>query len=612
MVRQPAAHGRGHPGHGDHAATTSVTLPTAPAGWSTAFNIGNYTTTPHAFVACFCKVAAGSDAAPSITVTTSGTTRVGTQLFELSGGDVLVPVDVSGTYASGTGSATLASWSFATSAVVTAASEYAIVAYAREQATAAAATFAVTDGSTLFTTSGAESSSRDHDMVSYKASPTSGSVFTASGTVTSAATSYAAGGVAVFAIPPETSPSLELYGFAIPAPASADTINSVTVAITEYQSCCTDPCTFSLWDYSGTPAQIGTTQTGTASTSSSNVSSATFTGVTYAMLATLRVQVFGNAAAGSSYVESVDGLAWSSTTPRRQAGIPRSRPGPAPRLNATATTAASVTALPWPPGPGPGSTLRSPPSVPVARTRSWPQPLAPRSHAFLLPGRWPRPAQARPRARPLPSPLTPSWLRDRDRTEPGGHRARAVLAAGAASRRLCGGGCHAVCVPGGCRAGICSSSGTASAGLATGAGAAALSAFPDVTLASGTGAAQSPAAAPGVNAVLASGAGTSHLYRVPGCHPGFRDGCGTQPGRSPGRRGDCCRRNGRCRLSAFPAVSAATGTGAALTASAQTVPVVTVTAVLAAGTGAAASTAFPLTSGLRDRRRPEPGRCRRR
>ena len=107
---------------------------------------------------------------------------------------------------------------------------------------------------------------------------------------------------------PETSPSLELYGFAIPAPPySADTINSVTVAITEYQSSSAQAaCTFSLWDYSGTPAQIGTTQTGTASTSSSNVSSATFTGVTYAMLATLRVQVFGNAVAGSSYVETVE------------------------------------------------------------------------------------------------------------------------------------------------------------------------------------------------------------------------------------------------------------------------------------------------------------------
>ena len=292
------------------AAITSVTLPAAPAGWSTAWNIGNYTTTPHALSACFYTVAAGSDAAPSVTVTTSGTTRVGTQLFELAGGDTIRPVDTSGTYASGTSPATIASWSFATGASVTAAGEYVITAFSREQATAAAATFATTDSSTLFTTSGAESSSRDHDMVSYYAGPSSGSAFTASGTVTSAATSYAAGGVAVFGLAPETSPSLEAYGFAIPDPPGyADTINSVTIAVTEHQSSALqDPCTFQLWDYSSTPAQIGATQTGTASTSTSNVSSATFSGVTYAQLATLRVRIFGNALAGSGYTESVDGV----------------------------------------------------------------------------------------------------------------------------------------------------------------------------------------------------------------------------------------------------------------------------------------------------------------
>ena len=108
---------------------------------------------------------------------------------------------------------------------------------------------------------------------------------------------------------PETSPGLELYGFAISGPGSGDTIEHVTVAVTEHQSDAAQAaCTFELWDYSGTAAQIGTTQTGTASTSGSNVSTATFTGVTYAMLATLRVRVYGNADSGSGYIESVDGV----------------------------------------------------------------------------------------------------------------------------------------------------------------------------------------------------------------------------------------------------------------------------------------------------------------
>ena len=107
----------------------------------------------------------------------------------------------------------------------------------------------------------------------------------------------------------ETSPSLELYGFVITGPTSGDVINSVTVAITEHQSSAAQQaCTFELWDYSGPPARIGTAQTGTASTSTGNVSSAAFTGVTYAQLATLRVRVFGNANAASSYIESVDGV----------------------------------------------------------------------------------------------------------------------------------------------------------------------------------------------------------------------------------------------------------------------------------------------------------------
>ena len=110
--------------------------------------------------------------------------------------------------------------------------------------------------------------------------------------------------------PMETSPGLELHGFTISGPASGDTINNVTVNVTEYQSSIeTQPCTIELWDYSSTPAQTGTTQLGARSTSNANVSSATFYGVTYAQLATLRVRVFGNMASG--YTESVGGVSLS-------------------------------------------------------------------------------------------------------------------------------------------------------------------------------------------------------------------------------------------------------------------------------------------------------------
>ena len=109
---------------------------------------------------------------------------------------------------------------------------------------------------------------------------------------------------------PETSPSLEVSGFTIGEPGSTDTIEWVQAAVTEHQSSAlVAPCTIELWDYSGTPAIIGIAQAGTASTSLSNVSTARFTGVTYGMLATLRVRVYGHSGtATAGATESVDGV----------------------------------------------------------------------------------------------------------------------------------------------------------------------------------------------------------------------------------------------------------------------------------------------------------------
>ena len=114
--------------------------------------------------------------------------------------------------------------------------------------------------------------------------------------------------LAVYA-PPEVSPYLEVYGFPVSGVGAPDTIEWVQVSVTEHQSDALQAaCTFELWDYSGTPAQIGSTQTGTASTSTGNVSAATFTGVTYSQLAALRVRVYGNANTGSGHIESVDAV----------------------------------------------------------------------------------------------------------------------------------------------------------------------------------------------------------------------------------------------------------------------------------------------------------------
>ena len=105
------------------------------------------------------------------------------------------------------------------------------------------------------------------------------------------------------------SPGLEMSGFGATTPGPRDTVNSVTVLVTEYQSSLgTNPCQIELWDYStGTPEQIGITKLGARSTDSANVSTASFYTVTREQLATLRVRLYGSSASG--YIESVGGVA---------------------------------------------------------------------------------------------------------------------------------------------------------------------------------------------------------------------------------------------------------------------------------------------------------------
>jgi hypothetical protein len=108
----------------------------------------------------------------------------------------------------------------------------------------------------------------------------------------------------------EKSPALELSGFPVSGIRPAAVINSVTVSVTEHQTTeAANPVWFELWDYSGTPAQIGNSiWFMPGSTAPGNVTAFQFTGVTYAMLATLRVRIYGRSPAGSGYSQAVDSV----------------------------------------------------------------------------------------------------------------------------------------------------------------------------------------------------------------------------------------------------------------------------------------------------------------
>lgn len=183
-------------------ATTSVSAITAPTGYSTAYNVTNTFTT----TACFYKVAVGTDASPSVTITMSGTARATTSLFLLTGADSSFAIMTSGT--TFTTNATVASTAPPSSAPLEFSGGYAIASYAKEQPTAATATYTAPTGFTNFFTD-ATTSTRNHNAVYVEASPTSGAILTPTLGTTSTATSYTVGGVVVFA--PTGSTPFTLY-----------------------------------------------------------------------------------------------------------------------------------------------------------------------------------------------------------------------------------------------------------------------------------------------------------------------------------------------------------------------------------------------------------------
>lgn len=112
----------------------------------------------------------------------------------------------------------------------------------------------------------------------------------------------------------EVSPPLELSQFGTFTGVTASTpILGVTLVVNQFvTSASMGAPTYELWDYSGTPALIGTTQTGTVSLTTSNTDTFFFTGVTNAQLSTLRVRVYGRQ--GSAAPGAQLAVGWASLT----------------------------------------------------------------------------------------------------------------------------------------------------------------------------------------------------------------------------------------------------------------------------------------------------------
>lgn len=165
---------------------TSVTIPSAPAGWSTAVSVGD-SGTPNSMAAVYWKVAAGSDAAPSVTVTT-GANAAGCEgyLIELTGAGA---PDVTGTHVVGTAGA-VTTITTTTSGNVTATGEYAIVVTNKQQSVAATLTYGVGSGFTNVA-SDAGTSLRSHSFFDVQASPTAGAAASDAATVTSSTATVA-------------------------------------------------------------------------------------------------------------------------------------------------------------------------------------------------------------------------------------------------------------------------------------------------------------------------------------------------------------------------------------------------------------------------------------
>ena len=221
------------------SAATSITTPSAPSGWTAGPVVGN-AATAHAFAGIYWKVATSGDAVPAITVTTSGATRCGFTLFELTGAEnVLSPVDTTGTYASGSTAASYTTITVTGSTNVAYSGEFGISAFGFEYATASSTSaFAAGTGWTN-QSNDSGTSNRNHGAVDYTSSaPSVGSAASDAASATSDGTGFRAAVLATFAPPHDPGPALTVmspfYGvratYRMAGQALASVIPQVTAA----------------------------------------------------------------------------------------------------------------------------------------------------------------------------------------------------------------------------------------------------------------------------------------------------------------------------------------------------------------------------------------------
>jgi len=153
-------------------------------------------------VAFFWKVAAGGDAAPAFTSTTSGTTVMTCTLYELAGGNTANPVDTSGT-----NSGTALAVTVTTSGNVSSAGSYAIGLFGYRPSTSVTITWTPGTGFTNDVNDGA-TASRFHSAQDHATSAP------AAGAALSESVTWSAG------TPQNTSSMIAVFGPAVTAAAT--------------------------------------------------------------------------------------------------------------------------------------------------------------------------------------------------------------------------------------------------------------------------------------------------------------------------------------------------------------------------------------------------------
>lgn len=174
----------------EHSGTT---------GWAKQFEIFNVASgTSSILVAMWTRYASGGDAAPTFTASATGGSSAGAVTLAALGNTTPTSWDGTGSYNSGSSSATISSATVSTSGNVTASGDYALAALAREHA-AGTTTYSSSAWTTLASTSASSILQLGVDGLS---GPSTGSPASDTGTWTgTATTAFAAALAVVFKVP---------------------------------------------------------------------------------------------------------------------------------------------------------------------------------------------------------------------------------------------------------------------------------------------------------------------------------------------------------------------------------------------------------------------------